>query len=124
LTGARRPGDNAAIVRKGAREMHFVLLATHNAEVCPLSNSKTRDLMLETAPQIPSIAERNGVTMVAGPYVSDEHLVVTVVEADKADSVHQFLSDTTLSQWNTVRVVPSLTIEEGMKELQGSTSIF
>jgi hypothetical protein len=56
--------------------------------------------------------------------VSDEHLVVTVVEADKADSVHQFLSDTTLSQWNTVRVVPSLTVEEGMKELQAGTSIF
>jgi hypothetical protein len=47
--------------------MHFVLLATHTADVCPLSNSKTRDLMLQTAPQIPDIAERNGVTMVAGP---------------------------------------------------------
>ena len=104
--------------------MHFVLLATHNAEVCPLSNSKTRDLILEIAPQIPSIAERNGVTMVAGPYVSDEHLVLTVVEADKAESVHGFLSDARLDQWNTVRVVPSLTIEEGMKELQGTTPLF
>jgi hypothetical protein len=65
--------------------MLFVLLGTHNADVCPLSNSKTRDLMVQTAPQMPSIAERNGVTMVAGPYVSDEHLVVTVVEADQAE---------------------------------------
>jgi hypothetical protein len=104
--------------------MHFVLLATHTADVCPLSNSKTRDLMLQTAPQIPDIAERNGVTMVAGPYVSDEHLVVTVVEADKAERVHRFLSDARLSQWNTVRVVPSLTIEEGMKEIQEGTSLF
>jgi hypothetical protein len=35
--------------------------------------------------------------MVAGPYVNDEHLVVTVVEADKAEKVHQFLSDARLN---------------------------
>jgi hypothetical protein len=104
--------------------MLFVLLGTHNADVCPLSNSKTRDLMVQTAPQMPSIAERNGVTMVAGPYVSDEHLVVTVVEADQAESVHQFLSDSRLNQWNTVRVVPSVTVEEGMKEIQAGTPLF
>ena len=56
--------------------------------------------------------------------MSDEHLVVTVVEADKAEKVHQLLSDARLSQWNTVRVVPSLTIEEGMKEIQEGTSLF
>ena len=48
----RWPRDNAAIV-KGV-QMHFVLLATHTADVCPLSNSKTRDLMLQTAPQMPT----------------------------------------------------------------------
>ena len=104
--------------------MHFVLLGTHTADVCPLSNSKTRDLMLETAPQMPGIAEKSGVRMVAGPYVSDEHLVVTVVEADKADNVHQFVSAARLNQWNTVRVVPSLTVEEGMKEIQEGTPLF
>ncbi len=104
--------------------MHFVLLGTHTADVCPLSNSKTRDLMLQTAPQMPSIAEKSGVTMVAGPYVSDEHLVVTVVEADKAENVHQFVAGARLNQWNTVRVVPSLTVEEGMKEIQEGTSLF
>jgi hypothetical protein len=104
--------------------MHFVLLGTHTAEVCPLSNSKTRDLMLQTAPQMPDIAEKNGVRMVAGPFVSDEHLVVTVVEADKPEKVHQFVSDARLNQWNTVRIVPSLTVEEGMKEIQEGTSLF
>jgi hypothetical protein len=104
--------------------VHFILLGTHSAEVCPLSNSKTRDLMLQTAPQMPDIAERNGVSMVAGPYVSDEHLVVTVVETDDAEKVHQFLADSRLSQWNTVRVVPALTVQEGMKEIQEGTPLF
>ena len=104
--------------------MHFVLLGTHDAAVCPLANSKTRDLMVQTAPQMPGIAEKSGVTMVAGPYVSDEHLVVTVVEADTAESVHQFLSTSRLNQWNTVRVVPCLPVEEGMKEIQEGTPLF
>ena len=104
--------------------MHFVLLGTHDAHVCPLSNSKTRDLMIQTAPQMPNIADRNGVNMVAGPYVSDEHLVVTIVEADTAEKVHQFLSDSRLNQWNTVRVVPSVTVQEGMKEIQEGTPLF
>jgi hypothetical protein len=104
--------------------LHYVLLGVHSAEVCPTSNSKTRDLMLQTAPQIPGIAERNGVTIVAGPYVNHEHLTVTVVEAEKAESVDQFLIDTRLNQWNTVRVVPSRTIEEGMKEIQEGTPLF
>jgi hypothetical protein len=36
--------------------MHFVLLAEHMAEVCPTSNATTRDLLLQTAPEIPNIA--------------------------------------------------------------------
>ena len=47
--------------------MHFVPLAEHTAEVCPMSNAKTRDLMLGLGPQIPGIAESSGVKIVAGP---------------------------------------------------------
>ena len=104
--------------------MHFVLLAEHSAEVCPTSNSKTRDLMLQTAPEIPGIAERTGVKIVAGPYVNREHLTVTVVEADKADDVDRFLVETRLHQWNRVRVLPSLPIEEGIKDVQEGASLF
>jgi hypothetical protein len=46
--------------------VHFVLLGEHTAEVCPTSNAKTRDLMLEIGPEVPSIAEKAGVNIVAG----------------------------------------------------------
>jgi hypothetical protein len=45
--------------------MHFVVLAEHTAEVCPTSNAKTMELMKELGPQVPGIAEKNGVNMVA-----------------------------------------------------------
>ena len=104
--------------------MHFVLLAEHTADVCPTSNQKTRDLMLEIGPDIPKIAGNNGVTIVAGPYVNREHITVVVVEADRAEAIDGFLMDARLPQWNTVRILPSLPIEEAMKQLQQSPPLF
>ena len=104
--------------------MHYVLLATHSAETCPLSNSKTKELLLQVAPEIPRLAEKAGVTLVAGPFVNREHTVVTIVTADRVESVDQLLEETRLSHWNSVRVVPSLTMEEGLEEIQRQTPIF
>ena len=104
--------------------MHYVLLAEHTAEVCPTSNAKTRELLLQTAQDIPNIAQQNGITIVAGPLVNREHVVVVVVEGDRSETVDRFLVESRLPQWNRVRILPSLSIEEGMKDVQDSTPLF
>ena len=104
--------------------MHFVLLATHTAEVCPTSNQSTRDLVVEIGPQIPAIAERNGVNIVAGPYVNHEHITVAVVEADSAEAVDRFLLESRLAQWNSVRVLPSQPLQQGMEDLKEQAPLF
>ena len=53
--------------------------------------------MSEMAPQVPGIAEKNGVTIVAGPYVNREHVIVAIVEADTADAVDGFLVESRLA---------------------------
>jgi hypothetical protein len=104
--------------------MQYVVIATHSAEVCPLSNSKTKALMLEMAPQIPKIAEQTSVKIVAGPLVNREHMVVTVVEAGTSEDLDRFLRESRLEQWNAIHILPSLSMEQGMTELQSSTPIF
>jgi uncharacterized protein with GYD domain len=104
--------------------MHFVLLASHTPDVCPTSNAKTKGLMLEVAPRVQSIAETAGVKIVAGPFVNREHMIVAVVDAGDSESVDRFLVETRLSHWNSVRVLPSLTMEEGMAEIRGQSAIF
>jgi len=104
--------------------MHYVLIGTHSAEVCPMSNAKTKALMLEMAPQIPKIAEQAGVKIVAGPYVNREHTVVTVVEADRSEDLDRFLVESRIAQWNTIRVLPSLPMEQGIGQIQSSIPIF
>ncbi|GHG62584.1 hypothetical protein [Streptomyces griseocarneus] len=104
--------------------MHFVLLATHTPDICPTANATTRDLMLKTAPELPNLAQKAGVDIVAGPFVNREHTVVVVVQADKAENVDRFLVEARLPQWNSVRVLPSLTMEEGLTEIRAQTPIF
>lgn len=104
--------------------MHYVVLGTHSADVCPTSNAATRKLLAEVGPQIPKIAESHGVTIVAGPLNNREHVSVLVVQAERAEDLDAFLSETRLPQWNSVRILPSLTMEESMPEMETHPAIF
>jgi uncharacterized protein with GYD domain len=104
--------------------MHYVVLSTHSAEVCPTSNAKVKEVLLEVAPQIPDLAQKHGVNIVAGPYANREHMVVTIVETDRAEALDSFLVASRLSQWNQVRVLPSVPMQEAMQELQETNSLF
>jgi hypothetical protein len=104
--------------------MHFVVIASHSPDICPTSNAKTKGLLLEVGPQIPSIAQKHGVNILAGPYVNREHMAVTIVETDNVEGLDDFLVDSRLAQWNEVRILPSRSMQEGMTELQEGTSLF
>jgi hypothetical protein len=104
--------------------MHHVILATHSPEVCPTSNAKTKALLLEIGPQIPAIGDKHGVKTVAGPFVNQEHMVVVVVEAERSEDIDDFLVESRLAQWNQLHILPSRTMEEGIREIEESTSLF
>lgn len=104
--------------------MHYVVVADHSPEICPTSNAKTRELMLELGPQIPKIAEKNNVKILAGPLVNHEHSTVVIVETDRAENLDDFLMESRLNQWNSVRILPSRTIEQAMAEIGQSTTLF
>ncbi|EPJ40020.1 hypothetical protein STAFG_2892 [Streptomyces afghaniensis 772] len=80
--------------------------------------------MLQTAPDIPNLAQKAGVEIVAGPFVNREHTIVVVVQSDKVENVDRLLIDSRLPQWNRVRVLPSLTMEEGLTDIEAQTPIF
>ncbi|HTA10040.1 MAG TPA: hypothetical protein VK836_16095 [Streptosporangiaceae bacterium] len=104
--------------------MHYVVLASHSPDICPSSNAKTKGLLLDLAPQIPSIAQKHGVNIVAGPFVNREHMTVVIVETDRAEGLDDFLVDSRLGQWNQVHILPSRSLQEGLTEIQESASLF
>jgi hypothetical protein len=60
----------------------------------------------------------------AGPFISREHLSVVIAEADRAEDIDAFIVESRLAHWNTVRVLPSHPVEEGMKEIAEGQPIF
>lgn len=104
--------------------MQYVVLGVHSPEICPLSNAKTKALLLEIGPRIPDIGKQHGVNLVAGPFVNREHTTVMILEADRAEDLDAFLGASRLHQWNQLRVMPSQSMEEGLRELQETTSLF
>jgi hypothetical protein len=104
--------------------MHYVVLASHSAEVCPTSNAKTKALLLDIAPEIPAIADKHGVKILAGPFANREHTVVTIVETERAEALDMFLVDSRLAQWNQVHLLPSIPLDEGIRQIEEGTSLF
>jgi hypothetical protein len=104
--------------------VHYVVLANHSPDICPTSNAKTKALLMELAPQFPSIAQKHGVNILAGPFVNREHMSVVIVETDRAEGLDDFLVDSRLAQWNQVHILPSRSLEEGLTEIQEGTPLF
>jgi uncharacterized protein with GYD domain len=90
----------------------------------PTSNAKTKAVLLEVAPQIPSIADKHGVNILAGTFANREHMVVVIVETEHPEALDTFLIETRLSQWNQVRLLPSIPMEEAMRELEEAAPLF
>lgn len=104
--------------------MHYVVLASHAAEICPTSNAKTKALLLEVVPQIPALADKHGVKILAGPYANREHMVVVIVETERAEGLDAFLVESRLAQWNQVRLLPSVPLDEGIREIEDAVPLF
>lgn len=97
----------------------YVIRAQHSSNECPLANAKVRDMVVKSAPQIPQIATKLGVKVVIEPLIlGSEHESVAVVEADSIEKVVQFSEETSMAQWNSVRISPAQTMQEALGQLQ------
>lgn len=104
--------------------MHYVLIAEHSPDICPTANARIREIMVTNSPEIPKIAERNGVTIVAGPFVSREHITVVIAQAKTGEDLDRFLLESRLPQWNSVRVIPSLPMPEGLEDIKSQPIVY
>ena len=96
----------------------YVVRTIHTSDQCPASNSKIRNLVVSGAATIPQLAEKLGVKIVLGPLVlASEHEGITVVEAANVEAVGQFVMQSGMVQWNSVRVSASQTMQAALQEL-------
>lgn len=97
---------------------HFVLVMTHTPDQCPAANSTIRKLVINQSVELPKIARKLGVKFLVGPLVSNEHRGFAFVEAEKVEAINDLILQSGLLQWQSTEVVPTQTMDEGMKRLE------
>ena len=97
----------------------YVVKLQHTSEACPTANSKTRERAIKGAPEMSKLAQKLGIKFVAGPLVlGSTHESLAVVDADRIETVEEFILQAGLMQWNTVHVYAAKSLEESMKDLE------
>jgi hypothetical protein len=102
----------------------FAVIAEHPPNLCPTSNSQTRQIMKEGAGQLPQLAEQLGVNIVTLRVFGPDHILLAVVEADDIDSVRNFSVQSRLIQWNKVNIHATYSMEEALELIDELEPIF
>jgi len=102
----------------------FVLVMTHTPDQCPSANSTIRKLVINMSAELPKMARKLGVKFLAGPTVSNEHRGFAFVEAEKVEAVNDLMTQSGLIQWQSIEIVPTLSLEEGMRQIETLKPIY
>lgn len=86
--------------------------------MCPLTNAKVRELVLKLVPEWQKLAQKLGINFVTQALVNDEHMVVCILEAPEADLLTEFINQSGMQQWNSVKIIPSTPIEDAIKRYE------
>ncbi len=104
--------------------MQYLVVAQHPPQLCPSANEAVRRLAQEGATEIPALAEKLGVKLLATYVPMNNHMVFVAVEADDASSVREFSFQARLGQWNTVEIYQTSTLEEALTKVNELPTIY
>jgi hypothetical protein len=104
--------------------MQFVIIAEHGPELCPMSNAKIRDLMKQTAGDMPNLAQKLGVNLITTSVFGPDHVIHAVAEADNIEAVREFVVQSRLAQWNATQIHPTWSLEEAMSKADQLPTVF
>ena len=104
--------------------MQYLVIGQHPPNLCPASNETIRKLAAEGGKEMPALAEKLGVKVLATYVPMTNHMVVVAVEADDANSVREFAWQGRLGQWNTIEILQTSTLEEALTRVQELPTIY
>ena len=104
--------------------MQFVMIAEHTPQFCPTANGKIREMMKQGMKEIPAVAKRLGMEIVNLRVFGGDHIVLAIVEAPDIEKVRNFMMESKLIQWNTIKVYPTWSLEEAMERADKLPPIF
>lgn len=104
--------------------MQFVILAEHAPQMCPTANAKTREMMKKGSKEIPAVAQKLGVKILTLRVFGGDHIVMAVAEANDIERVREFIMESRLIQWNTIKIHATWSLEEALEKADKLPPIF
>ena len=104
--------------------MQYLIYGKHPPDLCPSANESIRELSQQGAKEIPALAEKLGVKLLATYVPMTNHMVFAAVEADDANSVREFAFQSRLGQWNTIEIYQTSTLEEALTKVNELPTIY
>ena len=104
--------------------MQFLVACQHPPNLCPAANESIRKLAAEGAQEMPKLAEKLGVTIKDTYVPMTNHMVFVAVDADDIDAVREFTFQGRLSQWNTVEIYRTSSLEEALTRVQELPTLY
>ena len=104
--------------------MQYLVIGQHPPNLCPASNETIRTLASEGGKEMPALAEKLGVKLLATYVPMNNHMVFAAVEADDMDSVREFAFQSRLGQWNTLELYQVSTLEEALTKVTELPTIY
>jgi uncharacterized protein with GYD domain len=109
---------------KEVQTMQYLIVGEHPPDLCPSANETIRTLSTEGAKEMPGLAEKLGVKILATYVPMTNHQVYVAVEADDANSVREFAWQGRLGQWNTIEILQTSTLEEALTRILELPTIY
>ena len=104
--------------------MQYLIAGQHPPELCPSANEKVRKFSQEGAGEIPALAEKLGVKLLATYVPMNNHMLFAAVEADDFDTVREFAFQSRLGQWNTVEIYQVSSLEEALTKVTELPTVY
>jgi hypothetical protein len=102
----------------------FAVIAEHPPNLCPTSNTQTRQMLKQGAGEIPHLAEQLAVKILTLRVFGPDHIILAVVESEDIDLVRDFALQSGLMQWNTVKIHATYSMEEALALVDKVDAIF
>jgi hypothetical protein len=102
--------------QEGRSAMQYVILGQHPPDLCPTSNTKTRERVGQMMTQLEAAQQRHQVRVLSGHVLGMSHRMVVLTEAPTVEAVRDFVMETGLVQWNSVEIYPSWALDEAIRQ--------
>jgi uncharacterized protein with GYD domain len=104
--------------------VQYLIVGQHPPHLCPSANETVRKLSQEGGNEMPGLAEKLGVKVLATYVPLNNHMIFAAVEADDMSTVREFAFQSRLGQWNTIDIYQTSTLEEALEKINELPTIY